>query len=359
MPNPSRRAEPVPPRRARPAAPAMVTPTVLTFDGEGHAVDFESWLEDLHWYLQSQTREDVSLFEHTSGTLDAPAATATASPCGLLLKMAKALYDAVVTRYSSASSATIGRLALPFLFPELSDFTTVADLLTHLRSLETHYAAALEPAFRAENKPPIYLTLHFLTTRLPDSLRAMRDHFLTLDPTKITLDSFESRLLEAESAALAVTASRGTPLPSVFEGCSPSLLVSSVASVAAVVLFDAEEVGAASTPSGKCRSDKGKGGKGGGGGGGRGSGGGGGRGGEEELEVAGEEEGVVGAVGVGVALGVELEEEGLEVRPLVWPCLVVQRGGGGGSGGGQQLEPSRQAQLSLQQLCEWAIRHGS
>ncbi|CAI7865931.1 unnamed protein product [Closterium sp. NIES-54] len=29
---------------------------------------------------------------------------------------------------------------------------------------------------------------------------------------------------------------------------------------------------------------------------------------------------------VGVALGVELEEEGLEVRPLVWPCLVVQRG---------------------------------
>ncbi|CAI7764844.1 unnamed protein product [Closterium sp. NIES-53] len=29
---------------------------------------------------------------------------------------------------------------------------------------------------------------------------------------------------------------------------------------------------------------------------------------------------------LGVALGVELEEEGLEVRPLVWPCLVVQRG---------------------------------
>ncbi|CAI7843223.1 unnamed protein product [Closterium sp. NIES-53] len=160
--------------------------------------------------------------------------------------MAKALYDAVFKRYTSPSSATVGRLALPFLFLELSDFTTVIELLTHLLSFVTRYRAALEPAFLAENKPPIYLTLYFLTTRLSYSLHAICDQFLALDPTKITLASFESRLLEAESTALAVAASRKTSLPSVFEGCSPSLLAPSIAYAAAVDFLCAEEVGAAS-----------------------------------------------------------------------------------------------------------------
>ncbi|CAI7849128.1 unnamed protein product [Closterium sp. NIES-53] len=316
----------------------MATPTVLTFDGEGHPVDFESWLEDLHWYLQGQTRDDVSLYEHTSWSLDAPpdsaacvdrskwtsrdatAALGVHSHLSLdqrshfrQLKTAKALYDAVVKRYSSPSSATVCRLGVPFLFPEMSDFTTVADLLTHLHSLETCYAS-LELAFRAENKPPIYLTLNFLTTRLASDYNCYK----------------------AESAALADAASCGTPLPSIFEGCSPSLLAPSVASAAAVHLFSAEEVGAASDPSGRRHSGKGKG-KGGKGGGGGVVGVAGGAVvavevvvvGEEEVEAAGEEERVVGVVGVvegvGVALGVELAEEELEVRPFVQLRLVVQR----------------------------------
>ncbi|CAI7787233.1 unnamed protein product [Closterium sp. NIES-54] len=307
---------------------AMATPTVLTFDDKGHPVDFKSWLGDLHSDQQSFTREDVSLFEHTSGSLDAPAdsaarvdrstwtsrdATAALAVRSHLpldqrthfrqLKTAKALYGAVVKRYLSPSSATVGRLALPFLFPELLDITTRADLLTHLRSLGTRYAAALEPAF--------------LTTRLPDSLRAVRDHFLALDPTKITLASFESRLLEAESAALAVAASRRNLLPSVFEGCSPFLLALSVASAAVLDLLGAEEVGAASAPRvvGVAGATVvvaevvvvG----------------------EEKMEAAEEEEEVVGVVGVvegvGVALEVEQAEEELEVRPLVQLRLVMQR----------------------------------
>ncbi|CAI7933125.1 unnamed protein product [Closterium sp. NIES-54] len=237
--------------------------------------------------------------------------------------MAKALYDTVVKRYSSPSSATISRLALQFLFPELADFTTVADLITHLRSLDTCYLAALDADFLAENKPPMYLTIYFLTIRLPDTLRAVRDHFLSLDPTKVTIDSFEKRLLEAESAALAVAASRGTPLPSVFEGCSPSLLVSSVASAAAVDFLGAEEVGDASAPAGRGKSGKGKGGKGGGGGGG-----GGGSGREEEAVAAVEVVGVVGAVGVvegaGVEIEVDLEGVELEAQLCALLCLVVQ-----------------------------------
>ncbi|CAI7854892.1 unnamed protein product [Closterium sp. NIES-53] len=103
-------------------------------------------------------------------------------------------------------------------------------------------------------------------------------------------------------------ASRGDPRTPIFEGCSPSPLLPSVASAAAADLGGFESVGAASAPSGSRRTGRGKGGKGargaggGGGGGGGGSGGGGGGGGSGG-----------GGGGVGSSSG---------------------GGGGGGSGGG-------------------------
>ncbi|CAI7780283.1 unnamed protein product [Closterium sp. NIES-53] len=83
---------------------------------------------------------------------------------------------------------------------------------------------------------------YFIVTRLPDSLRSVRDHFLSLYPTSLTVDLLEQHLLAAETSAVA-------------------------------------DVGAASA-SAKHRSSKGKDGRGGGGGssgggGGSGSGGGG------------------------------------------------------------------------------------
>ncbi|CAI7775684.1 unnamed protein product [Closterium sp. NIES-53] len=39
-------------------------------------------------------------------------------------RTAQALYDAVVARYSAPDSAALGRLLLPYLFPELSAFPT-------------------------------------------------------------------------------------------------------------------------------------------------------------------------------------------------------------------------------------------
>ncbi|CAI7872392.1 unnamed protein product [Closterium sp. NIES-53] len=79
---------------------------------------------------------------------------------------------------TSPATAAIGRLSLPYLFPDLSEFATVADLITHLR-----YRAALPPDFLAKNPSPMYLTLYHLVTRLPDSLRSVRDQFLALSPT--------------------------------------------------------------------------------------------------------------------------------------------------------------------------------
>ncbi|CAI7812446.1 unnamed protein product, partial [Closterium sp. NIES-53] len=111
-------------------------------------------------------------------------------------KTVKALYDAVVARYSSPATAALSRLLLPYLFPELSAFATVEDLVTHLGTSDARYSAAL-PA---------------------------EDHFLALDPTNLTVDLLEQHLLAAETSVVAVGAARGTPRTPFFEGCSPSLL---------------------------------------------------------------------------------------------------------------------------------------
>ncbi|CAI7871650.1 unnamed protein product, partial [Closterium sp. NIES-54] len=58
-------------------------------------------------------------------------------------KSAQTLYDAVVARYSSPATAALSRLMLPYLFPDLTAFPTVADLITHLRTSDTRYRAAL------------------------------------------------------------------------------------------------------------------------------------------------------------------------------------------------------------------------
>ncbi|CAI5964025.1 unnamed protein product [Closterium sp. NIES-65] len=265
-------------------------------------------------FLQCDSRDGVSLFDHTSGASIAPAADANsavrwqwttrdaAAPLavrGHMLsaerahfsqyKTAKSLYDAVVARYSFPASAALSHLMLPYLFSDLAAFATVADLITHLRTSDTHYCAALPSKFCAKNPPLMYITLFCLVTWLPDSLCSVRDHFLSHCPIELTVDLLEERLLAAEKSIVAVGASRGDPCAPFFEGCSPVPLLPTVASAAAVDLVGTESVGAASAPSGRRRSGKGKGGKGGegdgGGGGGGGAGGGGGGGGAYVLRT--------------------------------------------------------------------------
>ncbi|CAI7905397.1 unnamed protein product, partial [Closterium sp. NIES-53] len=72
--------------------------------------------------------------------------------------------------------------------------------------------------FLDRNQPPMFITLYFIVTRLPDSLRSVRDHFLSLDPTSLTVDLLEQHLLDTETSAVAVGAARGTPCPPFFEG---------------------------------------------------------------------------------------------------------------------------------------------
>ncbi|CAI7771704.1 unnamed protein product [Closterium sp. NIES-54] len=54
----------------------MASLHVLTFNHEGRPIQFNTWLDDLHLYLLSDSRDSVSLFDHTYGASLAPPATA-------------------------------------------------------------------------------------------------------------------------------------------------------------------------------------------------------------------------------------------------------------------------------------------
>ncbi|CAI7860391.1 unnamed protein product [Closterium sp. NIES-53] len=168
------------------AAPVMASPCVLTFDAEGRAVDFDVWLDDLQLFLQCDSKDGLSLLDLTSGASTAPAADADSAVRSQWLtpdaaahlpvhshlpsterthfsqyKSAKTLYDAVVARYSSPATTALSRLMLPYLFPDL-------------RTSDTRYRATLPAEFCAKNPPPMYITLYYLVTRLPDTLRSQR-----------------------------------------------------------------------------------------------------------------------------------------------------------------------------------------
>ncbi|CAI7907297.1 unnamed protein product [Closterium sp. NIES-53] len=298
----------------------MASLNVLTFDAEGRALDFEVWLDDLQLFLQCDSKDGLSLFDLTSGASTAPTADADSTVRSQWLtrdaaarlavrnhlpsterahfsqyKSARALYDAVVARYSSPTTAALSRLMLPYLFPDLSAFATVADLVAHLRTSDARYRAALPTEFLPTNSPPMYITLYYLVTRLPDSLSSVRDHFLSLCPTELNVDLLEERLAAAEKSILAVGASRGDRRTPFFEG-------------------------------GRRRTGKGKGSKGGGSGGGGGGGGGGGSGGG-------------GSGGGGAGRG-----------------AATQRGGLGGGQHPQQLRTRETP--SVQQLREWYAGRG-
>ncbi|CAI7799364.1 unnamed protein product [Closterium sp. NIES-54] len=157
------------PASARPACcAAMASLRVLAFDHEARPIQFDTWLDDLQLYLLSDSRDRVSLFDHTSGAAPAPPATADSATRSQWLtrnaaarlanrnhlplaecahfgqhRTAQALYHAGVARHSSPASAALGRLLLPYLFPELSAFAIVEDLVSHPRTSDARYHAAV------------------------------------------------------------------------------------------------------------------------------------------------------------------------------------------------------------------------
>ncbi|CAI5953782.1 unnamed protein product [Closterium sp. NIES-65] len=260
----------------------MATPSVLTFDAKGRAVDFEVWVDDLLLFLQCDRADGLSLFDLTSGASPAPAAEADAT----------------------------------------------------VRS---------------------------------------QDRFLSVYPTTLTVDLLEKALLTIEKSIVAVGASRGDPRTPVFEGCSPSALLPSVASTAAADLVGFELVGASSAQSGRRRTGKGKGGKGAGGAGGAGGGGGGGNGGSGggggSGAGGGGGGGSNGGGGGGAGGGGSGGSGGSGGGGGGEGGGGAGGGGGGGggagrdsaqrsgAGGGQRQQQRSGVTLSRQQLREWYTAH--
>ncbi|CAI7876223.1 unnamed protein product [Closterium sp. NIES-53] len=314
----------------------------VTVLGLGRPVQFDTWLDDLQLYLLSDSKDSVLLFDLASGSAPAPPATANSATRSQWLtrdaaarlaicnhlplakcahfgqhRTPQALYDAVDARYSSPATAALGRLLLPYLFPELSAFATVEELVSNLRTRDARYCATVPAEFLDRNQLPMFITLYFIVTRLPDSLRSIRDHFLSLDPTSLTVDLLEQHLLAAETSAVA------------------------------------EDVGAASA-SVKRRNSKGKGSRGGGGGcesgGGGSSRGSGGSGGGGSGGSGG------GSGGVGDGGGGSGGSGGSGGGGLGGGRTGARRGG---SGRGQRHQHQRRSETqSPQQLREWLFQRG-
>ncbi|CAI7862074.1 unnamed protein product [Closterium sp. NIES-53] len=299
----------------------MASLRVLAFNHEGRPIQFDMWLDDLQLYLLSDSKDSVLLFDLASGAATTPPATADSATRSQWLtrdvaarlairnhlplakcahfrqhRTAQALYDAVVARYSSPATAALGRLLLPYLFPELSAFAMVEDLVSHLRTSDARYRATV---------PVECCSWH--------SAHA-----------------------------------------SLFEGCPPSPLAPSYASAAAADVPGAEDVGAACA-SAKRRSGKGKGGRGGGGGSGGGgggsSGGGGGSGGGGSGGSGG------GGGGFGGGAGGSGGSGGSGGGGSGGGRTRAQRGG---SRGGQRQQQQRRSETqSPQQLREWLFQRGA
>ncbi|CAI7915524.1 unnamed protein product [Closterium sp. NIES-54] len=278
-------------------------------------------------YLTSQRQDGATLWAHASGALKAPlppdplptdpeptlaaqadyarrvfardvwdsrdAATALALTELLppneavhfaLVDTAQGIWDAIVARYSTPSSASLSRLLMPLVFPDLGSFSTVYDLVTHLRSLDARFRAACTDAQLLVAPPPMWLTVHWLVTRLPDRLATARDMLLQKHPTELTIDLLETAFGKIESNLLSVASATDAVPPRLFAGCAApqlptfttthdSATVSVVEDTAAIFAADLQKRGKSGKKGGK------EGGGGGGGGDGAGSGGGGGGGG--------------------------------------------------------------------------------
>ncbi|CAI5975184.1 unnamed protein product [Closterium sp. NIES-64] len=240
----------------------MATPRVLRFDADGSAPD------DAATARFARQRADRTAWT----SRDAAACIALSS---LLpeseevhftqVRTAAAYLTAIKARYSTPATVSLGRLFLPFLFPDLASFERSADLIAHLRSLDASYRAACTEAQLALLPPPMAITVYFIATSLPDRLASVRDALLLKHPSELTIEVLESALKDVESNLRSVAAASGTVSPPLFHECTVPQLPTFTASLATAAT---DATAAAVTTASRSRGKGGKKGSSGGGGGG-------------------------------------------------------------------------------------------
>ncbi|CAI5966008.1 unnamed protein product [Closterium sp. NIES-65] len=173
---------------------------------------------------------------------------------------------AIKARYATPTTVSLGRLFLPFLFPDLASFECSADLIAHLRSLDSSYPAACTDAQLALLPPPMVITIYFIATSLPDRLASVHDTLLLKHPSELTIEVLESALKDIESNLCSVASASGAVPPPLFHGCTVPQLPTFTASLATATT---DVTKAAVTTSSRSRGRGGRrGGQGAGGGGG-------------------------------------------------------------------------------------------
>ncbi|CAI7887745.1 unnamed protein product [Closterium sp. NIES-53] len=151
-------------------------------------------------------------------------------------------------------------------FPVLASFERTADLIIHLRSLDSSYHAACTHAQLALLPPPMAITIYLIATSLPDHLASVRGAFLLKNPCKLTIEVLESALKDVESNLRSVAFASGVMPPPLFHGCTVPQLPTFAASLA---IATADVTAAAVRTSSWSRGRSGRrGGQGAGGGGG-------------------------------------------------------------------------------------------
>ncbi|CAI7794047.1 unnamed protein product [Closterium sp. NIES-54] len=292
-------------------ASAMATPRVLRFDAEGRPLEFSVWLLRACRLLESQVQAHETLWAHASGDLPEPADPAPlgadptpadsdhyaheradvtawrsrdAATCIALssllpeseethfiqVRTASEFLTAIKALYATPTTVSLGCVFLPFLFPDLASFERTADLITHMRSLDSSYRAACTDAQLALLPPPMAITIYFIATSLLDRLASIRDALLLKHPSELTIEVLESALKDVESNLRSVASASGVVPPPLFHGCTLPQLPTFTASLATPAT---DVTAAAVTTSLRSRGRSGRRGGQGAGGGGRGGGG--------------------------------------------------------------------------------------
>ncbi|CAI7882952.1 unnamed protein product [Closterium sp. NIES-54] len=251
----------------------MATPRVLHFDAEGRPLEFSAWLLRARRLLESQVQAHETLWVHASGDLPEPVGPAplAADPTpadsdryareradvtawksrdvaacialsSLLLESEETHFTQVCTvsefltaikaYYATPTTVSLGCLFLPFMFPDLASFERTADLITHLRSLDSSYRAACTDAQLALLPSPIAITIYFIATSLPNRLASVRDALLLKHPSELTIEVLELALKDVESNLRSVASASGAMPPPLFHGCTVPQLPTFTASLA-------------------------------------------------------------------------------------------------------------------------------
>ncbi|CAI7799511.1 unnamed protein product [Closterium sp. NIES-53] len=136
------------------------------------------------------------------------------------VRTASEFLTTIKARYATPTTVSLGRLFLPFLFPDLASFECTADLITHRRSLDSSYRAACTDAQLAPLPPSMAITIYFIATSLPDRLASVRDALLLKHPSELTIEVLESALKDVESNLRSVASASGVVPPPLFHECT-------------------------------------------------------------------------------------------------------------------------------------------